>query len=426
MRLGGQLILTAVILVVTGAGTVWLLRNPEEPERKEREISTLVVRTVPATLSDFAVTVRSQGTVEPRTMTTLVAEVAGRIIEAGPRWAEGAWFEKDTLLLRIDTSDYDSALAQADVEIAQAELALAREREEAEAARAEWGKISVDATPSALLLREPQLREAEALLAAARTLRRKAELDLERTAIRAPYDARLVEKSVEVGQFVARGSVLGRVYAVDHVEVRLPVSDDDLAVLDLEELAGRRSGSASENGVLGPEVALYGRYLGAERTWTGTVVRVEGEIDRRTRLTHLVVRVFGGADRDERAIEDGPAASSLPIGLFVRAEIHGRPLEAVITLPREAVRGGDRVIVADAESRLRTRRVEVVRIERDRSAVRTPRESTAASDSSSKWPPLAIGDRILTEPPPVVVEGMRVAVESVSESVVDKAKEAAR
>ncbi|HLU49809.1 MAG TPA: HlyD family efflux transporter periplasmic adaptor subunit, partial [Planctomycetota bacterium] len=386
-----QIIAIVFVLGLALAATAWLLRHPREAQRAEPPRSVPHVRALEVHPQDFDVTVRTQGTVEPRLVTSLVADVAGRIVEVASRWGNGAFFEKGDLLIQIDPSDYELAAVALEAEVAQAELKLAREREEASSARSEWERLgSSSGKPSALLLREPQLREAEALLEAAKARKRKADLDLARTRITAPFDCRVLATQVEVGQFVSGGTLLGRIYGVEYADVRVPVPDGDLAFLDLPPLrwrddprarerstAKQRSSSGIANGAggemldaagriesngslpqdpasrdanagglatsgdasaPGPQATLRARYAGEEVAWTGTVIRTEAEIDPRTRMTHLVVRVA-----DPFGLEGAPWPAPLSPGLFVRVELAGRTLEDVIVLPRHALRDEDRV-----------------------------------------------------------------------------------
>ena len=336
-RLHHALIALAVLLAGGGIA-FWIFKNPRRAAEEPRRAAPPVVRVIEAAPRSHRVIVPSQGTVNPRTRTTLVAEVAGRVVSVAPAWAEGGFFEEGGVLLRIDSSDYDLAVVSAKAEVAQAELRLARELEEAEIARREWREIGKpESEPSPLVLREPQVKEARAALEAARARQRQAELDLERTEVRAPFAGRVLERSADVGQYVARGSTVGRIYAVDYAEVRLPVTVDDLAFLDVP-LRYRGEGRIDA----GLPVTLHARFAGEEHSWGGEVVRTEGEIDPRTRMVHLVARV-----EDPYGRGDDPERPPLAVGLFVRAEIAGRVLDDVIVLPRHVLRRGEEVLVAD-------------------------------------------------------------------------------
>ena len=224
---------------------------------------------------------------------------------------------------------------------------------------------------------------ASANLADARIALEQAEWDLARIEITAPFEGRVREESVDVGQFVSRGAAIASIYATDYAEIRLPIADDQLAYLRLPNM---REANEDE----GPAVRLRARFAGMEHEWMGRVVRTEGEIDPRSRMVHVVARVEHPYRTDEDA---GDARAPLAVGLFVQAEIEGPVLEDVIVVPRYAMRDDSHVLVVDAENRLRTRSVEVLRIDRDDVLIRSD---------------LAAGERICVSPIQIVVEGMQV------------------
>jgi RND family efflux transporter MFP subunit len=211
----------------------------------------------------------------------------------------------------------------------------------------------------------------------------QARLNLERTGITAPFAGRVRTTNVDVGQFVNPGTPVARIYSVDYAEVRLPVPDDQLAYLDL---------SMHFRGELtllkGPEVLLHASFAGRDYTWTGRIVRVEGEIDSRTRMVTLVARVADPYGRGE-----DPNRPPLAAGLFVEAEILGHEVESVVILPRSALRTRDQVLVVSEEDRLYYRRVDVLRSDAETVVIRSGLDS---------------GERICLSPLDAVVEGMRV------------------
>ena len=226
-------------------------------------------------------------------------------------------------------------------------------------------------------------RVAEAILEAAKVSLDQARRDLNRTEIVAPFDGRVRDEKVDVGQFVSRGASIAKLYATDFAEIRLPLADRQLKYLDLPGI--RQAFDASE----GPTVRLRAHFAGAEHTWSGRIVRTEGEIDARSRMVHVVARVENPY-RVERSADDRPP---LAIGLFVRAEIEGPIEQGVTVVPRSALRDDRELMVVDAEDRLRLRTVDVLRIDREEVLIRTR---------------LGAGERVCVSPLEVVVDGMRV------------------
>jgi RND family efflux transporter MFP subunit len=301
------------------------------------------------------------------------------VVWVSPALVSGGFFEEGESLLRIDARDYAASLESA-------RAALARRRSEHDRAKKQHARQSRlrgrdAASESAFDDADNALRVAVASLRDARAALGKAERDLERCELLAPFAGRVRTEQVDVGQFLNRGQSIARLYAIDFAEVRLPIPDNDLAFIDLP--LAKRIGLDTEHQ---PEVELRARFAGAIRTWQGRVVRTEGEIDPRSRMIHAVARV-------EKPYEPAEGQPPLAVGLFVDAEILGRRVDNVVVIPRSALRVGDRVHVIDAEDRLRIRPVELLRRERDRVVVSAG---------------LASGDRVAVSRLAIPVEGMLV------------------
>ncbi len=369
--------LPVAILAVAALVVVALVSSRPQLETVPREVVPPPVRVLSVTSTEVDLGVRSQGSVIPVTEADLVSEVAGTIVWTAESFEVGGFFDAGEVLLRLDRRDYELALASSRAALAQAGVGLAREQAEADVAREEWEELGEDGEPGPLVLRKPQLAEARAQVEAALANMRRAGLDLERTAIRAPFAGRLRAKRVDRGEFVNRGVPLATIYAVDAAEVVLPVPDSELAFLDLP-LDG-------ELGDSGPRVLLRARFAGGRHEWEGRVVRVGGEIDPATRMVNLIARV----DDPYRASGDRPPLS---VGLFVDAEVVGRSVESVFQVPRGALVGADRVWLVE-DGRLVLRRVGILRADP---------EVVIVSDG------LSAGDRISLTVLESAVDGMRV------------------
>lgn len=369
--------LPVAILAVAALVVVALVSSRPQLETAPREVVPPPVRVLTVTPTEVDLGVRSQGSVIPVTEADLVSEVAGTIVWTAESFEVGGFFDAGEVLLRLDRRDYELALASARAALAQAGVGLAREQAEADVAREEWEELGEDGEPGPLVLRQPQLAEARAQVEAALANMRRAELDLERTAIRAPFAGRLRAKRVDRGEFVNRGVPLATIYAVDAAEVVLPAPDSELAFLDLP-LGG-------ELGDRGPRVLLRAQFAGGRHEWEGRVVRVGGEIDPATRMVNLIARV----DDPYRASGDRPPLS---VGLFVDAEVVGRSVEAVFQVPRGALVGADRVWLVE-DGRLVLRHVGILRADP---------EVVIVSDG------LSAGDRISLTILESAVDGMRV------------------
>ena len=372
-------------ILVLGAGLLgaWHLMNSRtEVQTQPRTEHFPLVRIVEVRPTRIQLRVHTQGTVVPRTQSALVPEVSGRLVQVSPSLAPGGFFTKDELLLKIDPRDYELSIIQSEAEIAQIQRRLEQEKAEAEVARREWAELG-KGEPSALLLRRPQLAEAEASQAAARAALERASRNLQRTEIRAPYDGRVRSKSVDLGQYVTAGSPVAQLYAVDFAEVRLPLPDQEAAFLDLP--LHYREGGASKPG---PQVLLKATFAGRQHNWLGRIVRTEGEIDPATRMLFVVAEV-----EDPYSRRSHPGRPPLVAGMFVQAAILGRWLTDVVVLPRKALRENDTIMVVDTEERLRFRPVSILRIQQEQVLIQSG---------------LAEGEQVCISPLETPVDGMRV------------------
>ncbi len=372
-----KILLPLVVLAAGAAAALQLAAQREVPEPEPREVPLPSVRTVLAEPTDHEVWVTSRGTVVPRTESQLVVEVPGRVVRISPDLVSGGFFEAGEVLLEIDPRDLELAVAQAELDVARSRRRLAEEEADAEVARREWETLGTG-EPTPLSLREPEVAEARAQVAAAEALLERARRDLARTRVTAPFSGRVRDKRVDLGQYVQPGTPVATLYATDVAEVRLPLADGELAFVELP-VAGLRDVEKR------PEVELVAHFAGDRRSWTGRVVRTEGEIDPRTRMVMTVAEV--------REPYDPSRVVPLAIGMFVEARIRGVLLEDVLVLPREALREGDRVYALDEEDRLLVREVRVLRAERDRVVLRA--EELA-------------GARVVVSPLELVTDGMRV------------------
>ncbi len=353
------LILLPICIVGAGALAAWtMIVNRPEVQTETPQTPLPVVRTATVKAQPIQFRVRSQGTVRPKRESSILNEVAGRVVWVSPSLAGGAFFEEGELLVKLDTADYELSLLQARTAIAEAEVRLEREREEAAVAKREWATLG-KGNPSPLALREPQMREAQALLESRQAAVKRAELDLERTKIYAPYRGRVRQKLVDLGQFLNRGSVIANIYGVDIAEVLLPIPDEDAAFLQLPMSYAGEPSSAQ-----GVPVRFFATFAGTEHSWQGRIVRTEGEIDSKTRMIQVIAEVN---DPYERGPKNRPP---LAAGMFVEAEIVGRSIHSAVALPRSALRAGDLVYVVDSEQRVDLRSVEVLRGETDRVILR--------------------------------------------------------
>lgn len=346
-----KVILPIIILFLGITGTVAIIKSRSPvPTKPPEEYAPLVrVMTVQPTTHHMVVT--AYGTVKPRTESVLVSEVSGRVTYVSATFAGGGFFEAGDALVRVDPRDHELAVVTAKSQVAQARVRAELEDAQAEVAREEWKTLGAG-KESPLATRELQLQEALAALASAEAGLERAQRALDRTQIRAPFAGRIRQTMVDRGQFVSPGTPVATIYAVDYVEVRLPIPDRELAYLDLPI-----NYRGDQDRKTGPEVTLHAEFAGSRHSWSGRIVRVEGEIDPVSRMVHVIAQV------DDPYGRTGPDENPMPlaIGLFVEAEISGHELSDVVVLPRTAVRRDQTVLVVDLEDRVRFRPVNVIR-----------------------------------------------------------------
>jgi RND family efflux transporter MFP subunit len=356
------------ILLLAVAATVAMFGMREQPPRKEAvELAPLVeVMTLEPMSARF--TIRSQGTVLPRTETVLSAEVSGTIISVSPKFIAGGVFAGDEVLMRIDPTNYKVALDQAQ--------ALVKQRQ-----------IEFDGTSklrSQGYRAEAEYASAAAALASARAELVRARRNLERTYIRLPYAGIVRTKEVDVGQFVNPGTRLGVAFATDFAEVRLPLTDADLAFVDLPDAADIASSGAAD----GPLVTLSATRKGQSATWPARITRTEGIVDEKSRVTYAVARI----DDPYQLRADG---LPLPIGTFVSASITGAEADNVMRVPRSLVRGTNELVFATDDNRIDIRPVEIVRSDSEFVYIRDGAEP---------------GDRVITTTLETPINGMQIRI----------------
>jgi RND family efflux transporter MFP subunit len=354
---------------------VMVVFRPDPPAADPPPIAQLV-ETMTVQAKPVRYTINSQGTVRPRTETTLVSEVTGKIVKLSDNFVVGGFFNAGEELLRIDQSDYQAALISAEANLASAQATLAEEQARSEQAVKDWENLNVvtgrqGREPSPLVLRKPQLAQAEASVRAAEAALMQARRDLERTSISLPYAGIVRSRSGDIGQFVSVGTSLGSAFAIDVAEIRLPLTDDQQSYLNLPG-----SGLQSRADQSAPAVTLTAQVGNKIRSWAGRIVRTEGQVDEATRMIYAIAAV---QDPYGRLGNIRPAPLSM--GTFVQAEIDGITVDSVIALPRALLREDGTVLIAEENNELAIRKVEV-----DRSTAETAFISTGLTD----------GDRVIT------------------------------
>ena len=324
--------LAALAGVGVAAGMI-LLKPEEARSTPAHEVPTVSV--VMPQWGSFPARIETTGVVEPAQRVTVLPQVSGMVVEVSPQLVPGGRFAKGASLARIDSRDYKLAIQQEQSRVRQAELELQLEEGRTDIAAREWELLDGEGEPD-LALRRPHLESAKTSLESARSGLEKAELNLSRTNLRAPFNAVVLDESIDRGQVVGTQAAVATLAGTDTFWVRVAVPVEQLASLEIP-------GSSAE-------VAAQ---LGAERIERpGRVLGLEGQLDPQSRTATLLVAVDDPLD---------PPEGQLPLllGSFVEVVLVGaKPEGLVAELPRDFVVDGQ-VWVADEMDQLQRRQVEI-------------------------------------------------------------------
>jgi RND family efflux transporter MFP subunit len=339
-------ILGAAILV-----SVVMMKSRPELAARAREEALPLVQVQTIRRQRQPVTLEAYGNVTAWRELALTAQVTGRVLWQAPRFEPGVVVAAGETLLRVDPTDYELALAEARQALASAELSLA------------------DATA---LRQAARMEEAEAAVAAARARITRAERDLDNTEIRAPYNAVVDTQQVELGQFVSVGAQLGRILGSDRAEIRLPITQQDIGLID----------AASD-----APVVLTATTGAPQQRWEGRIARIEARIDDATRVYPVVVEI-------EEPLNAALHGAPLPFGMFVRAQISGRAIDDAVRIPQAALHAENDVFLFE-DGTLRRRSIQVLRLSDGMALVVGGLED---------------GERVVTTRLDLMFEGMQVAL----------------
>lgn len=373
----------AIVVVLGVGGVIAITAMKPEPAKNDEPRAGLNVFAEPVKAGSLTITVEAQGEVHPKREIIVAPQIAGRVTYVSPDFVDGGFIKRGQVLVRVEPADYELAVVRARSIVASAEQGLAREIAEAELAQKDLTDLGLaDASP--LARREPQLAEARAALESAKAQLAEAELSLGRTAVVAPFDGRVRERSADIGQFVSPGQSLGNIFATDVVEVALPLKDADLGQLGLPIAF-----SATPQNP-GPRVEFSAVVGGQPRTWAGEIVRTGAAINSQTRQINVFAELkdpFG-----EGADDGAPMAP----GLFVNARIEGEKLDNILIAPRAALRGDNRLFIGDPKNgKLSIRPVDVAYSDRTGAYLRSGVEP---------------GELAITSPIQAAFDGMSITV----------------
>ena len=342
MNRGKSLLLASAILLISLSVAYLMVWLKPEPEIRPLTSRAPFAVTDPAVVGTGAIPVYGAGTVRPVAEIDVAAEINGKVVWVDQAFQSGGRVRKGQILFRIDDADYRNRVQQARANVAAQHVALLRANEEAQIARAEYaqfrhGQMDI-AEANPLALWEPQIEAARAAVIRDSAVLADAELALARTKIRAPFRGVVQAESIDIGQFVVAGQSVGRLYATDAVEVVVPLSDANAALIpglwELEAGDGDRQVKARA-------IAEYGD---GSYAWEGYVDRAEASLDKQTRTINVIVRVpdpfTSGTWVEAAGVGSGPP---LLVGKFVEVRIEGIIPDRYFILRRSALRPGNEI-----------------------------------------------------------------------------------
>ena len=335
--------LPLAVLAGAGAGVYALMSSEPATERAEqRQEPARLVETMAIERADRTAVVQAWGEVIPADQVQVAPRVGGEIVAVADALEPGGRVRKGQVLARVDDSDYQVALRQARTELSKAKAALRIEQGNQKVAETEAELLDQELSEQErdLVLRQPQLQQARADVDAAQAAIEDAQLDLQRTEMRAPFDAVVQSVSIDVGSQVSAGTTVAQLIATDRYFVELAVPAAKLRWIDARQ-DGPGAGSKVE--LANPSV------WGEGRTRTGEVVRVRPDLSEQGRMAQVLVEVPNPLDRKPPML----------VGSYLRGRIQGARLDQVVALDRTFLRDDDSVWVMTGADRLEIRAVEI-------------------------------------------------------------------
>ncbi len=407
----------ALVLIIAGAIAAVLIKMRPHPTRRTVVNPVTLVETIEAHKTSQNMIIRAYGTVRSGENLSLTAEVRGRIVEMSPDFEEGIYFPKGAFLMRIDPSlrteikRLDAEVArifqerknlQASLIIVEEDLGLVKaeyERNLALAKRKVVSQTLLDQTQQRWLTSRQKAQEIENSLALIKprinllkaqrqsvlVQMKEAQLDLDRTEIRAPFECRMAKKLAETGQYVTAGMKLAHLYNVGIMEVEVHIPPQDIVWLHFNS-----GGSVNLKGDPPARARVIFSAAGKKIQWQGFVSRTKGQMEETTRTLPVIIEV-----------KDGHPGTEHPLmpGMFVTVEIVGKRVDDLYLLPREAVHEDNSVYVVD-NGEVNIKSVKIFRRVDNQLYVKEGIEE---------------GDQIITRFPGVATEGMKVRIKPKSD-----------
>ena len=352
-------ICSLILLLAAGASTVIFITEPTAKRSSATKRSAMLVEVTGLERGTFRPGITAMGTVRAEQEIVLSPRVSGEIVSISDSFTPGGFVEEGEVLLRIDPADYEVNLMQRQSDLRQAAGELELELGRQDLAKKDYQELeeTISSEYKTLVLRGPQLDTARARVEAAQAAVRRAELELGRTRIRAPFAAHIINREANVGSQVSPGESLGRLVGIESywVEAAVPVSN--LRWIEFPETSERT----------GSSVRIRNRSAWPEDTFrSGEVYNLIGALENQTRLARVLLTVADPLSHE-------PESAGLPplmVGSYVEVRIEGKPIEDVIRMDRDFLRQNDTVWLKQ-DGVLKIRDVEIVFRDQDYVYIRT-------------------------------------------------------
>jgi RND family efflux transporter MFP subunit len=317
-----QPILVVGILIFGFIGAMSFSLFDGEPDKAERVKYSPLVSILTTEISNQNIIIKGNGTIEARTRINMVPQVGGRINYIHNNLRAGGSFKKNDLLVEVESIDYELAITQDEAALATARTNLELEKAEAEASKEEWNALNPSTPVPTLVGRKPQIVEAEANVKSAQARLAQSKLNLKRTQIRMPFNGRVVQASVDVGEVVSANQQIGVVYSNERFEIPISLEVDQLSWINVPD---------AENNTDGNIVDIYIKDGDKTHQLKGKVTRIESELEELSRFARVIVSLL---------YSDIPKQFRNKVipGLFVSVDIHSQELHDVTAIPRTALR----------------------------------------------------------------------------------------
>ena len=369
LRLIINTVVALIVLLLAALGARHMIRTkPDVPQRPPSRLVGEVLAPPIQPLRDYRVQIVGFGSARPKVRVDVTPQVAGEVVAKHERFFSGERITAGQVLFKIDPTDYELTRDRAGDEIRLLDAKLQRlevternlqellkiendrlelsktdlQRAEELVRRGAGTRTEIDRAQETVLARRLQIRllqqkieeippqrlELEAQKSVSLVQKRQAETDLARTIYRSPFNGRVINCPLEVGEHVQAGQACGAIYATDVMEVPVPLPAGDM------DWIGQTARTAA---AITAEVVWQASPASQPKRWAGRVSRIEAGLAAQTRTATVVVKVVNPpADADE---------AMLDINMFCRVTIHGLTLPEVFLLPRRAIQPDGSVYV---------------------------------------------------------------------------------